>query len=58
MHKTVWFKIHDGNCIYARVCSQMDLKKPQILFEVFERKEKDSIDFVEYMLQFLEQSQI
>ena len=58
MHKTVGFKIHDGNCICAGVCSQMDLKKPQTLFEVFERKEKDSIDFVEYMLQFLEQSQI
>ena len=35
----------------------MDLKDPQFL-EVFERKVKDSIDFVEYMLQFLVQSQI
>ena len=57
MHKTVGFKIHGDNCIYAGVCSQMDLKDPQF-FEVFERKDKGCIDFVEYMLQFLVQSQI
>ena len=57
MHKTVGFKIHDGNCIYAGVCSQIDLKDPQF-FEVFERKVKDSVGFVEYILQFLVQSQI
>ena len=57
MHKTVGFKIHDGNCIYAGVCNQMDLKDPQFL-GVFERKVKDSTDFLEYMFQFLEQCQI
>ena len=57
MHKTVGFKIHDGNCIYAGVCSQMDLKDPQF-FEVFERKVKDSVGFIEYILQFLVRSQI
>ena len=35
----------------------MDLKDPQFL-GVFEKKVKDSVDFVECMLQFLVQSQI